>query len=194
MKTKIAFALAVALILPAITGAEDMAKDKGTADKTMATAPMPVGSEGEVIATLLAVNEHEVRAAQLAQTKGLSPAVMDYANMLETQHGDGQTKTMELSKSTSIAPIESDGVRAMKTKSQTERDELSQLEPAKFEAAYIKAMAKGHEKVLAKLDKELIPTAKNAALVQHLRDTRERVAMHLEKARQLAGEKNVKLD
>lgn len=191
MKTRIALALATALVLPTLAIAGNMT-DKQAAQQTAAATP--VKSDAEAVAVLMGVNDHEIRASQMAQKKGVSPAVMDYANMMVKEHGDNQAKIISLAGAQSVTPAETEGVKALKAKKQTMRDELSLLEPAKFEAAFLKAMVKDHTEVLAKLDKELIPAAKNAAVAQHLRDTRMHVAMHLEKAKSLAGDKNVNLD
>jgi len=184
MKTKLHLMFAAALLMPCFAGAEG----SPMADKMAPAATMPAQTESEALAVLMAVNDHEIRASQMAQTKGLRPAVMDYAKMLEKEHTDNQTKTAAVAKYASVTPADTAGVKALKAKTQTERETLSQLEPAKFEDAFVKAMVDGHAEVLRELDKELIPSAKNPTLAQHLRDTRVHIAMHLEKAEALAAE------
>ena len=150
-----------------------------------AAAPPAGGGDAEAIAALMAVNDHEIKAAALAKSKQVGKDVMDYAQMMDKEHGANQQQTEQLTRSTGLQPAETDKVKAMKTKTAAERDALAAKSGADFEAAYIDAMVKDHAEVLARIDGELLPAATDPAVQAHLKTTREHVAMHLEAARKL---------
>lgn len=155
------------------------------------------GNDAEALATLTAVNDHEVKSAELARSKGVDGDVAKYAEMMVKEHGANQAQTQQLASSAALTPAETDAVKALKTKSQAERDALSTLSGDAFEAAYVDAMVKDHAEVLAKLDKELIPNAANAAnaaVKAHLQKTREHVAHHLEQAKALDAQATAAAD
>jgi len=143
------------------------------------------GGDAEALATLMAVNEHEIASAKLALKKKPSEPVAQYAKMLEREHGDNQRKTREVAKSADVDPNETPAVEALKTKSEREREALAAQNGEAFERAFIDAMVKGHAEALAKIDDELLPAATNPAVAEHLRMTRTHIAQHLEQARQL---------
>ena len=141
--------------------------------------------DGEALAVLSAVNSHEIATAALAKDKGVSAAVKDYAQKMDTDHSANQRESEALAAANGLAPQKTDAVKALETKSAAEREKLAAMSGAQFEAAYIDAMVKDHAEVLAKLDKELLPAAQNPALKAHLAKTREHVAHHLEAAKAL---------
>lgn len=83
-------------------------------------------------------------------------------------------------------PLPSDPELAeMRRKHDAERQRLAAMEGEEFATAWIQAMVKGHEEALTKLDNELIPGASDAAVKQHLQDTRAAISRHLDTARSL---------
>jgi putative membrane protein len=156
-----------------------------TAALMFGPASAQTAPDAEALATLMAVNDHEIKTAELAIDKKVSGPVLDYAKMMDDEHSKNQEQTRQLSQSAGVSPMESDKVAALKSKTKAERDRLAKLEGAEFEAAYVDAMVKDHTEVLGKLDKELLPKAANPAVAAHLKTTREHVAMHLEKAKAL---------
>ena len=149
-----------------------------------AHAATPAG-DGEVLATVMAVNDHEIAAANAALAKGVDGDVKDYAQLMTQEHGTNQEQSKSLGQTAGLAPSETDAVKKLKHTKKAERDAMAKLEGDAFEAAYVDAMVKDHAEVLDKLDKELIPAASNASLKAHLTATRQHVAMHLEKAKAL---------
>ncbi|ATD67297.1 hypothetical protein CNR27_07465 [Luteimonas chenhongjianii] len=73
----------------------------------------------------------------------------------------------------------------MKRKHDAQREQLAQLEGQAFEKAWIEAMVMGHQEALTKLDSELIPSASDSRVRDHLQSTRAVIAAHLETARAL---------
>jgi putative membrane protein len=157
-------------------------------------AGKPVSGDAEAVAVLSAVNDHEVQAAGIAKGKQVSAAVMEYADKMSREHGANQREVDQLKQAAALAPAETDAVRALKQKSDAERAKLAAIDGKEFEAAYIDAMVKDHAEVLGKLDKELLPAAKDPAIAAHLRKTREHVAHHLAEARRLDGQAQARAD
>lgn len=141
--------------------------------------------DAAALATLEAVNAHEIEAAKLALDKGVGPAVAEYARMMQREHGENQRQTDQVAGKSGVDPVVTPGVEALEAKSRDTRAALARLDGERFEAAYIEAMVKDHAEVLAKLEKELIPGARDGAVADHLRQTRDHVAHHLEQAKSL---------
>jgi putative membrane protein len=140
--------------------------------------------DGVAVATVMAVNDHEIKAAEMAMTKDIGAPAKAYAKMMDEQHSENQTKTNALAAANK--PVEDADLEALKEKTAAARAKLSKLDGKEFEKAYIDAMVKDHAEVLAKLDDKLIPGASDPKVVEHLKATRTHVAMHLEEARKLA--------
>ena len=145
------------------------------------------GTDAEALAWVMQVDNNEINAAQEAQKKKISQPVMGYAKMLEKEHSDNLQKTKDLSQSMSEMPAETQAVEDLKAKGKDMLSSLSPKDGMDFEKGYIDAMVKGHTEALSMLDNQLIPNAKIDALKNHLTETRQHVAMHLDRAKELQG-------
>ena len=180
-----AFATGIALAVVGVATAQN----PSPAPEKPATVPAPQPAAGDTVAlsTLRAVNKHEIAAAELAQSKSIDAATMDYAKMLEKDHEANLEKVEEISKLTKTPLAESPDIKALEDQTRNERERLAKLDGAAFQTAYLDAMIAGHADVLGKLDAKLLPGASDVAVQQHLRATRESVSRHLDKAKQLRG-------
>lgn len=142
-------------------------------------------NEGEILAFLAAVNQHEISAATAAEGKEISERVAEYAKMLHTHHSSNLEKTLALSDSINIVAQETEDIQQFRTKGNEELAKLAALEGKGFESAYLDAMIKGHTEVLEWIDRKFTNAAKSEALKAHLNETRMQVAMHLEEAKKL---------
>lgn len=131
-----------------------------------------------------AVNEHEIAAARQAKEKKVSAPVLEYAEMMETEHGANQTKTKSLG-----TLADTDEVKAMKEKGAAELATLGEKSGKEYETAYIEAMVKGHTEALTLIDTRLLTLASAEPVKQHLTETRGHVAKHLEAAQKLQAGK-----
>lgn len=138
--------------------------------------------DGEIIATLIVINEHEIAAANEATKRNINPTVKKYAEMLKEDHEKNLQDTQELSKKIAVLPVETETVIVMKEQGQEGLNKLKALNDQQFEVAYIQAMIKGHQEALDKL-KAGIRNAKNPELKAHLRKTSGTVANHLQMAK-----------
>lgn len=157
-------------------GVDSMPQDDATSGAAAQTGdPLALGLLG-------AVDEHEIAAAKQAQDKGVTGDVLDYAKMMEKEHGDNLAKTRSLG-TLSDAP----DVQAMKDKGAKELQTLDAASGEAYEKAYIDAMVKGHQDALDAIDGKMMPAASTDAVKQHLTETRTHVAAHLDKAKAIAA-------
>ncbi len=147
--------------------------------------PEPAAAESTkddslALGLLAALNEHEITAAQQAQSKNVSAPVLAYAKMMEKEHGDNLAKTKTLGSLASTPEVQ-----AMKDKGKSDLDMLGQKNGKEYETAYVDAMVSGHTEALALIDGRLLSLASTAPVKDHLMETRDHVVMHLEEARKL---------
>lgn len=182
-----AFATGLALAVVGVATAQN----SPSPDKMQTTpAPQPAAGDSVALSTLSAVNKHEIAAAELAQSKTVDSATMDYAKMLQKDHTANLEKVESISQLTKTPIAQSEDVKALEQKTAAERDALAKLDGMAFQNAYLDAMIKGHADVLSKIDTKLLPGASDAAVQQHLRATRESVSRHHDKAKELRGSKS----
>jgi predicted outer membrane protein len=143
----------------------------------------PTADDSLALGLLGAVNEHEIAAAKQAKEKKVSEPVMEFAQMMETQHSENQEKTESLG-----TPASTPEVQAMVDKGQKELDELGKKSGKEYETAYVEAMVKGHTEALSLIDTRLMTLASSEPVKTHLTETRDAVAKHLEEAKELQAE------
>jgi putative membrane protein len=141
--------------------------------------------DGESLAFLVAVNEHEIATAKQALGKGVTGAVRDFATKMQTEHGQNLADTRRLARETGAAVVDTEEVKALRAKTRDERMSLQKLSGAAYSAAFVEAMVNGHAEVLAKLDDKLIPQSVDPKVIAHLKATRAHVAEHLAAAKAL---------
>jgi putative membrane protein len=176
--------LCTALACAGLAQAQNPATSSREAPPASAAAT-PAASDSEALSTLTAVNEHEIKAAEIARGKQISKPTLDYANMLHKDHSANLAKVRELSQASKTPISESAEVKALKDKTSAERDKLSQLDGPAFETAYLDAMIQGHAGVLSTIDGKLLPAATDSGVTTHLRNTRESVKKHHDQAQNL---------
>jgi putative membrane protein len=182
-----AFATGIALAVVGVATAKNPAAP-ATETAAATAAPQPAAGDSEALSTLSAVNKHEIAAAELAESKKMDTAAMDYAKMLLTDHTANLKKVEEISQLTKTPIAETPAVKELKAKTSAERDALAKLDGAAFQTAYLDAMIKGHANVQSLIDTKLLPGATDVAVQQHLRNTRESVAKHHDHAKELRGQ------
>jgi predicted outer membrane protein len=148
--------------------------------------PQAKGGDAEILAIVMAIDHNEVFASLIAQKKELSPQVMEFARMLNREHGQNMVKGAQLGQQIGVRPVQTAHVDLMKRKGAADLANIVRLDGPSFEVAFLDAMIKGHENALAVIDANL-KSVKNDQLKQHLTTSREHVAHHLEQARSLRG-------
>lgn len=161
---------------PATTASEPPA-----ATETPATAT----DDSLALGLLAAVNEHEIAAAQQAESKKVSAPVLAFAQMMIKQHGENLAQTKALGTLASTPEVQ-----AMKDKGKSDLDALGQKNGKEYEAAYIDAMVDGHTEALGLIDGRLLSLASVGRVKDHLIATRGHVVTHLEEAKKLQTKEN----
>jgi len=141
--------------------------------------------DAEILATVIAIDRNEVNAALAAQKKKISQPVLDYAMMLNKEHGMNMDQTMKLGQHVTVKPVITPEVQAIEKKGAGQLASIITTDGNDFEKGYLDAMVKGHMEALQMLDNKLIKSARNDAVKQHLMETRQHVADHLDRAKSL---------
>ncbi len=153
-------------------------------DASGATSPDAMPSEAAAVALVAVVDQHEIAAAEQARSKQVGGAVLDYANMLHREHSNNLQAGQAL-RIGGGPEANSPEVEAMKSKGRAEVATLDAKSGADYQKAYVDAMVKGHAEVVQLLDTKLIPAAKDEQVRNFLTNTRDHVAMHLERGEAL---------
>jgi len=167
-------------------GRETAATDQSTMPATTppvdssATPAAGATTQSEALGLLATADEHEIAVAEQAIAKKVTGDVLDFANMMKTDHGKNLAETTALGGSKEGAKIDE-----LKAKGEAAKTALDAKSGTDYEQAYIDAMVKGHTDVLALLDGTLIPAATDAAVKTHFANTRTAVDKHLEAAKKL---------
>lgn len=161
--------LAGALALPTGARAKDNAK---------------YGNDGEILAQLVAIDENEVHAAQLAEKRDVEGPIESFAKMIREDHGRNINDTERLAGKLNIDLKRGDPVDSIHTEGEQMLDRLDALKGDEFQHSFINEMVNGHKEALDKLD-DFIRQAQNPEVKAHLQATRQRVAFHLKEAERL---------
>lgn len=176
------------------TPAPDTAADAMTGTEPAGPAVVPgtdaaaAPSQAEALALVNAVNDHEIKAAEMAKSKNVTGPVLEYANMMQAEHGKNMTDTNALLQTAGGAPADSARLNEQKAKSEAKRAQLQGMEGEAFARAYIDAMVTDHAEALTMLDGMLIPAATDEAVRNHLTMTRQHVQQHHDRARAIQTE------
>jgi putative membrane protein len=164
----------------AAAAANDPAPSTAIVADAAPDAATPTQDDALALGLLASVNDHEIKAADQAMSKNVKGPVLEYAQMMKTQHTENQTKTMALG-----ARDDAPEVQDRKEKGAAELTQLDKLSGTAYEKAYAQAMVKGHTEALALIDERLLPMASAGPVKDHLTMTRGHVAMHLDAAKKL---------
>jgi len=206
MNRALKLSIATAMTLFAVTGCKRNDDEKAAAevarteapttpatppaDTTTATeAPAPAPStapaagaltQAQAVTLVGAVDKHEIQAAEQARGKKVRRDVLDFANLLHSEHSKNLEAGQKLG-ATETSPE----LTAMEEKGRAGLAELDTKTGKDYEKAYVDAMVKGHEEALSMIDTKLLPAATDDNVRTFLTNSREHVAMHLEKGKAL---------
>ena len=177
--------------MAACGGADEAATD--TAGATAAAiAPAPPGgaamlNDAQIAHVAVTANAIDSAAGVMAQERGESQAVKDFAQTMVTDHGSVNQQAVALATRLNVTPEDNDVSRDLRAGADQAADSLRALSGAAFDRAYIAREVAYHQAVLDALDGTLIPGAQNAELKQLLQDVRPAIAAHLDRARSIQG-------
>jgi len=168
------------------TGAGATASDTHTSADAASPAPAPPPSPGVSLALVAAVDEYELAAVEQANGRKLSEPVREYARLLEREHGENLAAARALTSGGNlIEPETTTEVHALTGRGKATLESLANTPAEHYEHAWLQAMVEGHTEALALLDTRLIPATKDDQLRNFLNNTRDHMAMHLERGKTL---------
>jgi len=165
------------------TPATPPADTTSTATEAPAPAPSTAAAaltQAQAVTLVGAVDKHEIQAAEQARGKKVRRDVLDFANLLHSEHSKNLEAGQKLG-ATETSPE----LTAMEEKGRAGLAELDTKTGNDYEKAYVDAMVKGHEEALSMIDTKLLPAATDDNVRTFLTNSREHVAMHLEKGKAL---------
>jgi len=144
-------------------------------------------NDAQIAHVAVTANAIDSTAGVMAQEKGRSQAVKDFAKTMVTDHAGVNKQAVALVTRLKVTPEDNDVSRQLTAGANQAADSLKALSGAAFDRAYIAREVAYHQAVLDALDKTLIPDAQNAELKKLLQDVRPAFAAHLDRARNIQG-------
>lgn len=141
------------------------------------------GSDGEKVAFLHAIHDHEIEAAEEARGRDVPQPVKDFAAHMIEEHTKSRHETDSVSLYAVANAEDTPAVKAFEEKAESKRDAMRKLDDAAFAKAYAAATVEDHAGALKRLDAFLKDS--QGLMKDHLLKTRARVAAHLAKAKEL---------
>lgn len=141
--------------------------------------------DGELLGFIAAADELEVVSAITAGSKKMSSEAANFSQMLHEAHGAHLVDTLALGMRIGVTPLETAKIDAFRKKNVGALSDLVPLDSKEFERDYLAAKIEGHAELIAMIDTELLDTARNDEVRQHVQATRDHLASHLEQAKAL---------
>ena len=156
-----------------------------TPDTSSSTMAAPALSDANIAAIVVAANDVDIKAGQMAKSTSKNTQVKTFAEQMITDHTSVNKQATDLAHRISLSPEDNDASNQLKANGDAMRDTLKAYKGADFDRAYINNEVAYHEAVLSMLDNTLIPGAQNADLKSLLQNVRPAIAAHLEHAKQV---------
>lgn len=142
-------------------------------------------TDPQIADIVVAANEVDIRAGELAQSKGSSAQVKEFAQRMITDHSGVNQAATDLVTRLGVTPEPSPTSQQLRQGGEQSRGTLQGLSGAEFDRAYIDHEVTYHQQVLDAIDQTLIPNAQNPELKALLEQTRPAVAAHLQHAKEI---------
>lgn len=153
----------------------------GVATAAWAQAP----TDAQIAAIVVTANQVDIDAGKLAASRGTSPDVKAFGNMMVMDHTGVNKSATELVTKLGVKPEDNPTAQSIRSGGADNVKNLQQMSGAAFDKAYIDHEIAYHETVLDALDKTLIPNAQNAELKTLLVKVRPAFVAHRDKAKQI---------
>lgn len=157
-------------------------RDGGIRDggETTADAGAPL-TEGQSAAVVTAINEGEIAAAMLAETRAEADAVQQFADRMITEHTAAQAMLDAVVAAEALTPAPNPVSMAVQMEAMDVVTMLTPLDGAAFDLAYMQSQVTMHSEALTIIDTRLLPGS-NGDFRTFLTTLRADVAEHLEDA------------
>ncbi|MGZ3918563.1 MAG: DUF4142 domain-containing protein [Flavisolibacter sp.] len=151
----------------------------------------PKLSDPEIASVAVVANQVDVQAAEQAQKKSKTPAVLDFAKTMIADHTSVIQKASDLVKKLGVTPKSSATSRKLASDGQMTRRKLQAKSGRAFDKAYVDNEVAYHKAVISTVSDVLIPQSQNAELKALLESVLPIFRTHLEHAemiqKQIAG-------
>jgi len=162
---------------PAVAPAPDTTKP--------AAAAAPAINDAQIASIVVTANSVDSAAGKLAEKKGASKAVKDFAKTMVTDHAGVNKQAVALVTKLNVTPEDNDTSKQLKSGGDANLAKLEGLTGKAFDKEYIDHEVAYHQAVLDAIDKTLIPNAQNADLKALLVKVRPAIAAHLDMAKKI---------
>lgn len=145
-------------------------------------------SDAQIAAIVVAANQVDIDAGNLAATRANSPDVQALAKRMVTDHTSVNRQATDLVTKLKVTPASNETSASLQRDGNANVARLRKLQGTAFDRAYVANEVKYHEAVIEALDTTLIPNAKNAELKALLVQVRPAFVSHLEHAKHLQSQ------
>ena len=144
-------------------------------------------NDAQIAAIVVTANQVDIDAGKLAESRATDPDVKSFGKQMATDHTGVNKQATDLVTNLGVTPEDNATARSLKSGGTENVAQLSKLQGAAFDKAYIAHEVAYHQQVLDALDKTLIPNASNEQLKALLVKVRPAFVAHLEHAKTLQG-------
>jgi putative membrane protein len=145
-------------------------------------------NDAQIAAIVVTANQVDIDAGKLAQSRGQSKDVKDFAKLMVTDHTGVNKAASDLVQRLKVKPEPSETSASLKKGGDENLAHLKQLKGAAFDKAYVDHEVEYHQAVIDALDKTLVPGARNEELKALLVKVRPAFIAHLEHAKHLQAQ------
>lgn len=171
---------------------KEPSKAPATSPEPGSAAPEPTPSppastlnDAQIAAIVVAANQVDIDAGQLAIKKSKNAEVKKFAERMITDHTAVNKAAVDLVTKLKVTPVESDASKALAAGGTDTRAKLEKLEGDAFDQAYVDNEVAYHEAVIGVLKTQLIPSATNQELKDALVGAQPAFDAHLQHAKQI---------
>lgn len=187
----------LALLSLILVGASAQAQDSMNTTKAMPVSPpgvpaaqksggQPAHDDSQIVEIVKVANDTDIKGGKMAQKKSKREDVKAYAKEMVKDHSAANEKLKKLDSKEKIKMTENDTSRGMKEMAKHTEAHLKSVKAEDFDREYMDSELTMHQEVLDSLDNSLIPSAKDESLKALLKDARQMVSEHLEKAKKIS--------
>lgn len=164
--------------------------EAGSAAAAPAPTPAPAApaatlNDAQIAAIVVAANQVDIDAGQLAIKKSKNAEVKKFAERMITDHTAVNKAAVELVTKLQVTPEESDASKSLIAGGTDTRAKLEKLDGDAFDKAYVDNEVAYHEAVIGVLKTQLIPGASNQELKAALVGAQPAFDAHLQHAKQI---------
>jgi putative membrane protein len=141
--------------------------------------------DAQIAAIVVAANQVDIDAGNLAVKKTKNPEVKKFAELMVTDHTAVNKSAVDLVTKLKVTPTETDTSRGLVSGGSETRAKLEALDGDAFDKAYVDNEVAYHEAVIGVLKTTLIPSATNQELKDALVGVQPAFDAHLQHAKQL---------